>query len=233
MAAFVPAAGVAAISGAAVGSRRDAAGAAGVPYPLYTATSTSTIVETLADVPVFSTLRSLLAETGLDYELSKAGPWTLFAPTDEAFAGLLEPHSFSTLAGLLRPENRRTELRRVLAYHILQGSHPAGSVCAAGTVTGPTLAGVDLTVMGYNKKVTAGSARVVKADVAASNGVIHVVNSVLLPSTYERQPTNPEAPKFFQSTVQDLYANTLSPRQAIGIDSLPAGYDAGALSRLQ
>lgn len=264
MAAFVPAAGVASLSGAAVGSRRAAAGAcvsppaattvaattpraalvpfpyrssgygsAGVAYPLYTATSTSNIVDTLADVPVFSTLRSLLAETGLDYELAKAGPFTLFAPTDEAFAGLLEPHSFATLAGLLRPENRRTELRRVLAYHILKGSHPSSAVCAAGAVTGPTLAGVDLTVMGYNKKVTAGSARVVKADVTVSNGVIHVVNSVLLPSTYVRQPTNPAAPKFFQSTVQDVYANTLTPRQAIGIDPLPAGYDAGALSRLQ
>ncbi|OSX68391.1 hypothetical protein BU14_2886s0001, partial [Porphyra umbilicalis] len=208
-------------------------GSAGVPYPLYTATSTSNIVDTLADVPVFSTLRSLLAETGLDYELGKAGPFTLFAPTDEAFAGLLEPHSFTTLAGLLRPENRSTELRKVLAYHILQGSFAASAVCASGTVTGPTLAGVDLTVMGYGKKVTAGSARVIKADVAASNGVIHVVNSVLLPSTFVRQPTNPPSPKFFQSTVQDVYANTLTPRQRIGIDPLPEGYDAGALARLQ
>lgn len=107
-------------------------GAAGIPYGGsstgvgYAATSTSSIVETAASVPIFGTLVNLLVETGLDYELNKGGPFTVFAPTDDAFASLLNPHGFATLGALLRPENR-AYLKDVLAYHVVLGDISASS----------------------------------------------------------------------------------------------------------
>lgn len=210
-------------------------GSAGVPYgndPVgqsFKQTTTVDIVETAASVSVFSTLVGLLQETGLDYELAKGGPFTVFAPTDTAFAGLLEPHGFKILSPLLRPENR-DELKKVLAYHVVPGEISAGAIMANGKMTLETLAGVPITLMGYGKKVSAGSAAVVKADIPCTNGVIHVVSSVLIPMSFEPQPPGPVKKKFFSSTVLDVYANTLSPRQALGIDPLPAGYDSQALT---
>ncbi len=249
MNAFVPTTALSAISGAAVQKRgaTDALtqrrvrtsrvsmvaypytgsgyGGAGVPYggaqlgTSFAATSTSDIVTTAASVPVFSTLVSLLKETGLDYELQKGGPFTVFAPTDAAFTSLLEPHGFATLGSLLRPENRE-ELKKILAYHVVSGNVSSGAVIAAGKLEGQTLAGVPVTLMGYNKLVSAGSARVVKADVACSNGTIHVISSILTPPTYEQPPVRPEVPVFPESIVE-VYKNTLTPRQALGIDAAP------------
>eukprot|EP00177_Eucheuma_denticulatum_P002038 GFKZ01003647.1.p2 GENE.GFKZ01003647.1~~GFKZ01003647.1.p2 ORF type:complete len:268 (+),score=35.52 GFKZ01003647.1:199-1002(+) len=213
-------------------------GAAGIPYAgdkvgqSFRQTTTEDIVATAASVPIFSTLVSLLRETGLDYELMKGGPFTVFAPTDTAFASLLEPHGFSLLAPLLRPENRE-ELKKVLAYHVVPGAISAASIMAAGKVTAETAAGVPITAMGYGKKVSAGSANVVKADIPCTNGVIHVISSVLIPMTFEQQPAGPVKKNFFDSTVLDIYANRLTPRQALGIDPLPAGYDPGALAKFE
>lgn len=209
-------------------------GGAGVPYGSaalgFSETTTMTIVETAAAVPVFKTLVSLLQETGLDYELSKGGPFTVLAPTDGAFVALLEPHSFSVLGSLLRPENGE-ELKRLLEYHVIKGSISAGAIKAAGKLTGETLAGVPLTLMGYNKRVSAGSAAVVKADVPCSNGVIHAVSSVLIPPRYSTPPIREEAPAFPASQILDVYKNTITPRQALGIDPLPGGVAGGALTQ--
>lgn len=205
-------------------------GGAGVPYggaqlgTSFGATTTSDVVATAASVPVFSTLVSLLKETGLDYELLKGGPFTVFAPTDSAFASLLDPHGFATLGSLLRPENRE-ELKKVLAYHVVRGNVSSGAVMAAGKLEGQTLAGVPITLMGYNKLVSAGSARVVRADVPCSNGTIHVISSVLTPPTFEQQPIRPEVPVFAESIVEE-YKNRITPRQALGIDAAP-----GALTK--
>lgn len=266
MAAFVPASGLSALTGSAVGSRdaltplravakngvarREAArmsaypytgsgyGAAGIPYagdPVgqsFRQTTTADIVSTAAQVPVLSTLVSMLQETGLDYELAKGGPFTVFAPTNTAFASLLEPHGFKILGPLLRPENRK-ELKKVLAHHVIRGNVSASAVMAAGSVTTETLAGAPITLMGYGKKVNAGSAPVVKSDIPCTNGVVHVVSSVLIPPTFVPQPAGPVEKNYITSTILDVYANTLTPRQAIGIDPLPAGYDPQALTKFE
>lgn len=114
----------------------------------------------------------------------------------------------------------------------MKGFFSGASIYDAGQVTGDSLAGVPLTVMGYNKRVTAGSAPVIKADIACTNGVIHVIGSLLVPPTFVEQPTRPPEKKYFQSAVLDIYKNTLTPREALGIDPLPQGYDETALARL-
>ncbi len=178
-------------------------GGVGIPYQGATAgvgfkeTTTMDIVGTAAALPIFSTLVSLLQETGLDYELQKGGPFTVFAPTNDAFASLLDPHGFSVLGPLLRPENRG-ELKKVLAYHVIKGNVSASTVVADGKVVGESLAGPSLTVMGYGKKVTAGTAPVVKADLPCTNGVIHVISSVLIPPTFVPQPTGPVEPQLLR-----------------------------------
>lgn len=211
-------------------------GSAGVPYgndsvgQSFRQTTTVDIVQTAASVPVFNTLVNLLQETGLDYELAKGGPFTVFAPTDTAFAGLLEPHGFKAFAPLLRPENRE-ELKKVLSHHVILGNVSSGAIMANGKMSFETLAGSPITLMGYGKRVSAGSASVVKADIPCSNGVIHVISSVLLPMSFVPQPPGPVKKNFVTSTILDVYANTLTPRQAIGIDPIPAGYDSQALAK--
>lgn len=213
-------------------------GAAGVPYggdPVgqsFRETKTADIVQTAASVPVFSTLVSLLQETGLDYELAKGGPFTVLAPTDTAFASLLEPHGFKILAPLLRPENRG-ELKKVLTHHVIAGDVSSGAILANGKMEFVTMAGCPISLMGYGKRISAGSAAVVKADIPCTNGVIHVISSVIIPMSYEKPPTGPPKKNFFNSTVLDLYKNRLTPRQALGIDPLPEGYDSTALSKFE
>lgn len=210
-------------------------GAAGIPYAgdaygqSYKATTTEDIVVTAASVPIFSTLVSLLQETGLDYELQKGGPFTVFAPTDEAFSSLLDPHGFARLGSLLRPENRE-ELKKVLAYHVVKGEISSGAIMGAGKITGQTLNGEEITCMGYNRKVSAGSAAVVKSDIPCTNGVIHVISSILIPLSFTPQPRGPVKKSLPVSQVLDVYGKMLSPRQALGIDPLPAAADSSALT---
>lgn len=210
-------------------------GAAGVPYggdqfgQGFKPSKTSDIVETAASVPIFKTLVGLLRETGLDYELSKGGPFTVFAPTDSAFAALLEPHGFKTLAPLLRPENR-AELKKVLAYHVVKGSISASAAIANGKMEAETMAGVPITIMAYGKKVSAGPAPVIRADIPCTNGVIHVISSLLVPSTFVKQPAGPVEKKFVSSLILDVYKNTPTPRQALGIDPMPENAGPGALA---
>lgn len=206
-------------------------GSSGIPYSGFAATTTMDIVDTAAAVPVFKTLVGLLRETGLLYELQKGGPFTVFAPTDAAFAGLLEPHSFKKLAPLLRPENR-AELRKVLEYHIVKGNFSKGNVAANGTIMAPTLAeGVCLPIMYYQKKFSAGTAPVVNSDIPCSNGVIHVIGTVLTPPSFVEQPAGPVKQQFFSSTILDIYKNSPSPRQALGIDPMPEDYNPGKLAQ--
>jgi uncharacterized surface protein with fasciclin (FAS1) repeats len=125
----------------------------------------------------FSTLVAAVETAGLAETLSGKGPFTVFAPTDAAFAKLGK----DTLSSLLRPENK-AKLTSILTYHVVSGSLPAGKVVASEELT--SLQGQALRVVagGKDGKVEVGGAQVVQTDLMASNGVIHVIDRVLLPA---------------------------------------------------
>lgn len=133
------------------------------------------IVDTAVAAGQFKTLAAALNAAGLVGTLKGPGPFTVFAPTDAAFAKL----PAGTVDTLLKPENK-AQLVAVLTYHVVPGSVMssalAGKVTDAKTVEGRTVK-VDATKGG----VTVNGAKVVAADVAATNGVIHVIDTVLLP----------------------------------------------------
>lgn len=138
------------------------------------AQQTKDIVDTAVAAGSFTTLAKALTAADLVATLKGPGPFTVFAPTDDAFAKL----PAGKLDDLLKPENRAT-LRRVLTYHVVPGTVMAADVVkvtSAKTVSGDTL---PIVVSGSTVMVH--EARVVKTDIAASNGVIHVVDTVLLP----------------------------------------------------
>ncbi|MEM7479579.1 MAG: fasciclin domain-containing protein [Acidobacteriota bacterium] len=123
----------------------------------------------------FNTLAAALEAADLVGALQGDGPFTVFAPTDDAFAALPD----GTLDTLLKPENR-DQLTAILTYHVVAGKVPAKDVVkmdSAETLNGQSL---NFEVVDGNVKVN--DATVVKADVGASNGVIHVIDSVLLPA---------------------------------------------------
>lgn len=130
------------------------------------------IVETAVAAGSFDTLVSLVQEAGLAEDLSGPGPLTVFAPTDEAFAAVPE----ETLTQL---QNDPEALRRVLLYHVVEGDVTSDQV--TGLDAAPTLAGPDLSFSTDGGGVLVNDATVTMADVLASNGVIHVVDAVLLP----------------------------------------------------
>lgn len=122
----------------------------------------------------FNTLLTALEETGLAEVLQGEGPFTLFAPTDDAF------RKFSTarLEALFKAENR-SQLRRLLRYHLAEGNLVADELAQRSPVT--TLQGAKLTVQGEDAEVTVEGARVIQADVGLANGTIHVIDTVLRP----------------------------------------------------
>jgi uncharacterized surface protein with fasciclin (FAS1) repeats len=130
------------------------------------------IVETAVSAGKFKTLASLLKKAGLVKTLEGKGPYTVFAPTDAAFAKVPK----ATLAKLARS---KTKLRSVLLLHVADGRLTAAKVTKRRSIK--TLNGQRLRVRVRGGKVFVGGARVVTADVTASNGVIHVINQVLLP----------------------------------------------------
>ncbi len=130
-----------------------------------------TIVDIAAGNEAFSTLVAAVTEAGLVDTLSGEGPFTVFAPTDEAFAALPE----GTVEGLL--EDIPT-LTAILTYHVVPGEVMSGDLedgMMAETVNGQSL------TIGVGDAVTVDGATVIEADIEASNGVIHVIDSVLLP----------------------------------------------------
>jgi transforming growth factor-beta-induced protein len=133
------------------------------------------IVDTAVEAGSFTTLAAALTEAGLVETLKGEGPFTVFAPTDEAFAAV----PAETLEALLADKDALTQ---VLTYHVV-----AGKVMAADVATGDveTVAGLPLALVAADGAVTVGGANVVAADVEASNGVIHVIDQVLLPEGLE------------------------------------------------
>jgi uncharacterized surface protein with fasciclin (FAS1) repeats len=130
------------------------------------------IVETAASAGRFETLTTLLKRARLVRALEGRGPYTVFAPTDAAFARVPK----GTLARLAR---NRAKLRSVLTYHVARGRLTAAKLTRRRSVT--TLNGQRLAIRVRGDNVFVGGARVVTPNVAASNGVIHVINKVLIP----------------------------------------------------
>lgn len=136
--------------------------------------SEKSIVATAADAKVFNTLLKAATAAGLADTLANDGPFTVFAPTDEAFAKL----PAGTLDDLLKPENKE-KLATVLKYHVVAGRVYSDQAVKAGEAG--TLAKQELKIKSADGKVMVNNAQVVTADLDASNGVIHVVDTVLLP----------------------------------------------------
>jgi uncharacterized surface protein with fasciclin (FAS1) repeats len=136
--------------------------------------NTKNIVETAIDAGSFTTLASALTAAGLVETLQGEGPFTVFAPTDEAFAKI----PAETLTDLLKPENKE-KLAGILTYHVVSGKVMAADVTKLTSAK---------TVNGQEVKIDAASgvkindATVTTADVETSNGVIHIIDTVLMPS---------------------------------------------------
>lgn len=137
------------------------------------APATADIVDTAVAAGSFNTLAQALTAAGLVDTLKGPGPFTVLAPTDAAFAAL----PAGTLDALLaNPE----QLRAVLTYHVIPGSHPASEVVTL--TSAPTVNGANVAIDASSGSVRLnGSATVTTADVQASNGIIHVIDAVLLP----------------------------------------------------
>jgi uncharacterized surface protein with fasciclin (FAS1) repeats len=130
------------------------------------------IVQTAVAAGKFKTLASLLKKAGLAGTLQGKGPFTVFAPTDAAFAKVPD----ATLEALGKD---KAKLRSVLLYHVAKGKLTAAKVVKRESVK--TLNGQRVKIRVRDDKVFVGGARVTTADVGASNGVIHIINKVLIP----------------------------------------------------
>ena len=138
-----------------------------------TATQPGDLVAVASGAGKFNTLVAAVKAAGLVETLQGQGPFTVFAPTDEAFAKLPE----GTVASLLKPENK-AKLVSILTYHVVPGKVMAADV---KTMKAKTVNGQELSIQVEDGKVTVDAAKVIKTDVAAKNGVIHVIDAVILP----------------------------------------------------
>jgi uncharacterized surface protein with fasciclin (FAS1) repeats len=139
-----------------------------------TAGSGKDIVDTAVSDGNFKTLVAAIQAAGLAETLNSKGPFTVFAPTDEAFNKL----PAGTVETLLKPENKE-KLRSILLYHVVAGNVTAAKVMKMSSAK--TLDGQELNLMFNDGTVMVNDAKVIKADVMASNGVIHVIDTVLIP----------------------------------------------------
>jgi len=133
-----------------------------------------TIVEVAAGAGTFGTLLAAAKAADLAETLGSKGPFTVFAPTDEAFAKL----PAGTVESLLRPENK-AKLAKILSYHVVAGRIDSTGAAKAGKAS--PLAGGALTITPAGQTLAINGAKVVTADVNAVNGIVHVIDSVLLP----------------------------------------------------
>lgn len=141
-------------------------------YPVPAAGGDTVVDAALAD-PRFSTLASLLQASGLSQQLAQAGPFTIFAPTNEAFAEL----PAGTLEALAQEP---ALLQEILLYHVAAGELTSADVAASTSAT--TQAGSEIAISAQGDTVTLnGSAQVIEPDIEVGNGVIHVIDEVLLP----------------------------------------------------
>jgi uncharacterized surface protein with fasciclin (FAS1) repeats len=132
------------------------------------------IVDTAVGAGSFNTLVAAVKAAGLVDTLKGTGPFTVFAPTDAAFAKL----PAGTLDDLLKPENKE-KLKGILTYHVVSGKVMAADVVKLKNAK--TVQGQDLTIKVSGDTVTVDNAKVAKTDIGCSNGVIHVIDTVVLP----------------------------------------------------
>ncbi|MCA9114381.1 MAG: fasciclin domain-containing protein [Planctomycetaceae bacterium] len=132
------------------------------------------IVDTAAASSSFTTLVTAVKKAGLVDTLKGDGPFTVFAPTNEAFAKLPE----GTVESLLKPENRK-QLIAILTYHVVPGKVMAADVVKLKSAK--TVQGSNVTINVQDGKVMIDEATVIKADIGTSNGVIHVIDRVITP----------------------------------------------------
>jgi uncharacterized surface protein with fasciclin (FAS1) repeats len=140
----------------------------------YAKEEAKTLVEIAAGNKDFSTLVAAVKAADLAETLSGKGPFTIFAPTNAAFEKLPK----GTVEDLLKPENK-AKLASILTYHVVSGKVMAKDV-KAGAVK--TVNGAEAKIATEDKAVTIDSAKVVKTDIEGSNGVIHIIDSVILPA---------------------------------------------------
>lgn len=133
------------------------------------------IVETAVTNGNFKTLTAALQAAGLVDTLKGQGPYTVFAPTDEAFKKL----PAGTVENLLKPENK-AQLQKVLTYHVVAGNVKSGDL-KGKTTSAQTVEGTAVRIDASGNAVKVNDAVVTQADVNASNGVIHVIDSVIIP----------------------------------------------------
>ncbi len=138
------------------------------------ATAKADIVDTAASAGSSKTLLAAVEAAGLESTLRGPGPFTVFAPTDEAFAKL----PAGTVESLVKPENKE-KLKAILTYHVVSGN--VGSAQAMKLSNAKTVSGKELRLDASSGSLHVGKATVVKADIGATNGVIHVIDTVLLP----------------------------------------------------
>lgn len=137
------------------------------------------IVDTAVAAGSFKTLVAAVKAADLVETLKGKGPFTVFAPTDEAFAKVPK----ETLASLLKPENK-TQLQSILTYHVVAGKVMAGDLLKVGEAK---------TVQGAPAKfsLNVGNAKIIKTDIKCSNGVIHVIDAVIMPPKSKKVSANP------------------------------------------
>lgn len=135
--------------------------------------ATMNIIDTTKAATNFTTLAKAIEAAGLTDTLKDAGPYTIFAPTDEAFAKL----PAGTLDALM---NNKEELKKLLLHHVVSGKATSKEVAAMQTAK--SLDGASLKITAAGGKVNVDNAKVVQPDIAASNGVIHGIDTVLIPS---------------------------------------------------
>lgn len=133
------------------------------------------IVDTAVDAGSFGTLVAAVQAAGLVETLKGDGPFTVFAPTDDAFAALPE----GTVESLLLPENK-DQLTAILTYHVVPGKVMSGDL--SNNMMASTVEGSDVTIM-TEDGVMVQDANVVTADIETSNGVIHVIDKVIIPGS--------------------------------------------------
>jgi uncharacterized surface protein with fasciclin (FAS1) repeats len=137
------------------------------------------LIEVARNAGSFGTLLAAVDAAGLTHDLMGDGPFTVFAPTDDAFDALPE----GTVASLLEPENR-DRLREILTYHVASGRLYGADLLEDGEVK--TLAGGSVNVRLANGRLQANDARIVGTDIDAANGVVHVIDAVLIPGMSTR-----------------------------------------------
>lgn len=150
-----------------------------VAAPFAQADNTAEKAKDIVDTAVAAKFKTLVAAVKageLVDTLKSKGPFTVFAPTDEAFAALPE----GTLESLLKPENK-SKLQAILKYHVVAGKVTAKQVMTIEKAT--TVQGSDVKVQVTDGTVMINKAKVVKADVMCSNGVVHVIDKVLIPGS--------------------------------------------------